>query len=144
MSMSELIKRLVSQCRGEDMIDLWYKKKQLKFQNFLLLFMCFFSDYPSAKFSDGKSKGALGTAGPGVHRAIWQLFFALVVQVALVTFTIGVKVPSGLIIPSMSIGAITGRIIGIITEQLAFQNQKFILFRNDCNNGKLNKTKNFS
>ncbi len=97
-----------------------------------------FSDYPNAKFANGKSKGSVGFAGPGVHRAIWQLFAALIVQVALVTFTIGVKVPSGLIIPSMSIGAITGRIIGIITEQLAMQNPSFILFRHDCGPGKLN------
>jgi hypothetical protein len=94
-----------------------------------------FSDYPSAQLLNGKSKGSVGLAGPGVHRAIWQLFFALIVQVALVTFTIGVKVPSGLIIPSMSIGAITGRIIGIITEQLAIQNPTFILFRRDCSKG---------
>ncbi|CAF4310160.1 unnamed protein product, partial [Rotaria sordida] len=74
MSMSELIKRLVSQCRVEDMIDL--------------------CDYPNAQFYNGKSKGSIGLAGPGVHHAIWKLFFALIVQVVLVTFTIGVKVPS--------------------------------------------------
>jgi len=112
MSMSELIKRLVGQCRVEDTIDL--------------------CDYPFAQNDNGKSKGNIGLAGPGVHRAIWQLFAALIVQVALVTFTIGVKVPSGLIIPSMSIGAITGRIVGIITEQLAIQNPTFPLFRHDC------------
>jgi hypothetical protein len=35
----------------------------------------------------------------------------------------------------MSIGAITGRIIGIITEQLALNNPTFILFRHDCSKG---------
>lgn len=94
------------------------------------------SDYPTADWTTGKLKGSIGTAGPGVYRAIWQLFFALIVQVALVTFTIGVKVPSGLLIPSMSIGAITGRIIGIITEQLAVSNPEFIFFRHDCSTGK--------
>jgi len=34
-------------------------------------------------------------------------------------FTIGTKVPSGLLIPSMSIGAIAGRMMGITVEQLA-------------------------
>lgn len=95
----------------------------------------FLSDYPHGPFPAGKSKGSLGPAGPGVYRAIWQLFFALIVQVVLVTFTIGVKVPSGLLIPSMSIGAITGRIVGIITEQLAVQNPNFILFRHVCAKG---------
>jgi H+/Cl- antiporter ClcA len=109
-----------------------------KILKFLLLFNIYFSssDYPTSQFVNGKLKGPTGLAGSGVHRAIWQLFIALIVQVALVTFTIGVKVPSGLIIPSMSIGAITGRIIGIITEQLAYQNPNFILFRNYCSKGK--------
>ena len=35
----------------------------------------------------------------------------------------------------MSIGAITGRIIGIITEQLVLQNPKSPLFSHDCKNG---------
>ena len=111
-----------------------------KFHHFSLFngwkFSC--SDYPGSPFISGTSKGSVGLAGPGVHRAIWQLFFALIVQVLLVTFTIGTKVPSGIIIPSMSIGAITGRIIGIITEQLAIQNPTFILFRHDCSKGNSN------
>jgi chloride channel 3/4/5 len=47
-------------------------------------------------------------------------------------FTIGIKVPSGLLIPSMCIGAVTGRIIGIIVEQLAYKNPTFFLFENEC------------
>lgn len=133
--MSELVKRLVSQCRVEDTIDLWYVENEL-LTYAEISSIIFSSDYPFAQNENGKSKGNIGLAGAGVHRAIWQLFFALIVQVALVTFTIGVKVPSGLIIPSMSIGAITGRIVGIITEQLAIQNPNFVLFRRDCSKGK--------
>jgi chloride channel 3/4/5 len=55
----------------------------------------------------------------GVYKAIWQLFLALIIQLFLMVFTIGIKVPSGLLIPSMSIGAIAGRMVGIIVEQLA-------------------------
>lgn len=109
-------------------------RKSHPVSNYFVLFFCF-SDYPNAQYVNGKPKGPMGIAGDGVQRAIFQLFFALIVQVALVTFTIGVKVPSGLIIPSMSIGAITGRILGIITEQLAFQNPDFVLFRRDCSKG---------
>lgn len=110
-------------------------RKDLFRRVFLMTAFFPLSDYPHGPFPAGKSKGSLGTAGPGVYRAIWQLFFALIVQVVLVTFTIGVKVPSGLLIPSMSIGAITGRIVGIITEQLAVQNPNFILFRHACAKG---------
>jgi chloride channel 3/4/5 len=71
-------------------------------------------------------------AGPGIHRAIWQLFWALIVQIVLVIFTIGTKIPSGLIVPSISIGAIAGRVFGIIVEQIAFQNQHVAILRRGC------------
>ena len=96
--MTELIKMLVSQCKAEDES-----------------FLC---DY-KRNFTRVNSKMLPGDAGPGVTKAMWQLFMALVVQIVLMMFSIGIKVPSGLLIPSMSIGAIAGRMIGIVTEQLA-------------------------
>ncbi len=71
-------------------------------------------------------------AGPGVYKAMWQLFLALIVQIVLMMFTIGIKVPSGLLIPSMSIGAIAGRMMGIVVEQMAYHNPTFVLFQNEC------------
>ena len=53
-------------------------------------------------------------------------------QITLVIFTIGIKVPSGLIVPSISIGAIAGRLIGVLAEQIAFKNQHLALFRHEC------------
>ena len=91
------------------------------------------SDYQREKPVDSATaKLYAALAGPGLHRAIWQLFWALIVQITLVIFTIGTKVPSGLIVPSISIGAIAGRLVGVITEQIAFQNQHFYLLRNGC------------
>ncbi len=53
-------------------------------------------------------------------------------QVVLMVAAIGTKVPSGMLIPSMSIGAIAGRIMGIVFEQLAFHNPNYFLFQSEC------------
>ena len=98
LSADELIKMLVSQCKAEDDSYLCNYKRN---------------------FTSINAKILPAEAGPGVTRAMWQLFLALIVQIALMAFSIGIKVPSGLLIPSMSIGAIAGRMLGIITEQLA-------------------------
>lgn len=98
ISMTELIKMLVNQCKAED-------------ESYLCNY--------ERNFTSSNAKILPANAGPGVHRAMWQLFFALIVQIALMMFSIGIKVPSGLLIPSMSIGAIAGRMVGITVEQLA-------------------------
>lgn len=45
------------------------------------------------------------------------------------------KVPSGLFIPSMAIGAIAGRIVGIAMEQLAYYHHDWFLFKEWCEVG---------
>ena len=57
--------------------------------------------------------------GPGVYRALWLLALALIFKIVITVFTIGIKVPAGLYIPSLCMGAIMGRIVGIGMEQLA-------------------------
>uniref|UniRef100_A0A8C1L8X9 Chloride channel protein n=1 Tax=Cyprinus carpio TaxID=7962 RepID=A0A8C1L8X9_CYPCA len=48
-------------------------------------------------------------AGPDVYTAMWQLSLALVFKMLITVVTFGMKVPSGLFIPSMAVGAIAGR-----------------------------------
>jgi len=57
-------------------------------------------------------------AGSGVYTALALLCLALVFKVIMTIFTIGIKVPAGLYIPSLCMGAIVGRIVGIAMEQL--------------------------
>jgi len=45
------------------------------------------------------------------------------------------KIPSGLFIPSMAVGAIAGRMVGIGVEQLAYHHHDWIIFRNWCRPG---------
>merc|ERR1712020_795203 len=58
--------------------------------------------------------------GPGVYTAMWQLTLALLFKLAATIFTFGLKVPAGLFIPSLCMGAIIGRMVGIGMEQLVF------------------------
>uniref|UniRef100_A0A671YRR6 Chloride channel protein n=1 Tax=Sparus aurata TaxID=8175 RepID=A0A671YRR6_SPAAU len=74
-------------------------------------------------------------AGPGVYNALWQLALALVFKIVITIFTFGMKIPSGLFIPSMAVGAIAGRIVGIAVEQMAYHHHDWIIFKNWCRPG---------
>lgn len=45
------------------------------------------------------------------------------------------QVPSGLFIPSMAVGAIAGRLLGVGMEQLAYYNHDLVIFRGWCSPG---------
>ncbi|KAG7201077.1 hypothetical protein KM043_017620 [Ampulex compressa] len=64
-------------------------------------------------FTAVKSAIEIAAAGPGVYRAVWLLLLALVMKLFMTIFTFGMKVPCGLFIPSLCLGAIMGRIVGI-------------------------------
>uniref|UniRef100_A0A8C9W822 Chloride channel protein n=1 Tax=Scleropages formosus TaxID=113540 RepID=A0A8C9W822_SCLFO len=59
-------------------------------------------------------------AGPGVYTAIWQLALALIFKIVVTIFTFGIKVPSGLFIPSM---------------QMAYHHHDWIIFKKWCRPG---------
>ncbi|KAG7260775.1 LOW QUALITY PROTEIN: hypothetical protein CRUP_007075 [Coryphaenoides rupestris] len=58
-------------------------------------------------------------AGPGVYSALWQLALRARLQDPL----------------RMAVGAITGRIVGIAVEQMAYHHHDWIVFRNWCRPG---------
>uniref|UniRef100_A0A4W3GV10 Chloride channel protein n=1 Tax=Callorhinchus milii TaxID=7868 RepID=A0A4W3GV10_CALMI len=74
-------------------------------------------------------------AGQGVYDAMGKLALALIFKIIMTIFTFGIKVPSGLFIPSMAIGAIAGRIVGIAVEQLAYHHHDWFIFNQWCNVG---------
>ncbi|KAI7814000.1 H(+)/Cl(-) exchange transporter 5 [Triplophysa rosa] len=105
----------------------------------------------SAKLCDytGKSGNVLGNvtavngsngladrpAGPGLYTAMWQLALALLFKMFITVVTFGMKVPSGLFIPSMAVGAIAGRLLGVGMEQLAIYHHDWPVFRGWCSPG---------
>ncbi|KAJ8007855.1 hypothetical protein DPEC_G00098520 [Dallia pectoralis] len=74
-------------------------------------------------------------AGPGVYTALWQLALALVFKMLITVVTFGMKVPAGLFIPSMAVGAIAGRLLGVGMEQLALNHHDSGLFKSWCSPG---------
>ncbi|XP_051790460.1 H(+)/Cl(-) exchange transporter 5 isoform X2 [Erpetoichthys calabaricus] len=74
-------------------------------------------------------------AGKNLYQAIWQLTLALIFKIFITVFTFGMKVPSGLFIPSMAVGAIAGRLLGIGMEQLAFYHHDWVIFKGWCGPG---------
>ncbi|KZS08629.1 Chloride channel protein [Daphnia magna] len=74
-------------------------------------------------------------AGTGVYTALALLFLALAFKIVMTIFTIGIKVPAGLYIPSLCMGAIVGRIVGIAMEQWAYHYPQFWAFRGECSTG---------
>ncbi|XP_014672883.1 PREDICTED: H(+)/Cl(-) exchange transporter 3-like [Priapulus caudatus] len=109
---SELIAELFQQCGPEDSTDL--------------------CDY-NRNFTNVNHGSESAESGHGVTRALWQLSLALVFKLLITIFTFGIKVPAGLFIPSMAIGAIAGRMLGVAMEQLAFHNPEWFIFKDMCN-----------
>ncbi|KAL1227982.1 H(+)/Cl(-) exchange transporter [Trichinella spiralis] len=57
--------------------------------------------------------------GSLMNGTIWKLVLSLIFKIVITIFTFGMKVPSGLFVPSLAIGAIGGRLVGITMEWLA-------------------------
>ncbi|XP_059933280.1 H(+)/Cl(-) exchange transporter 5 isoform X2 [Gadus macrocephalus] len=74
-------------------------------------------------------------ADSGLYTALWQLSLALLFKMGITVVTFGMKVPSGLFIPSMAVGAIAGRLLGVGMEQLAYYNHDWDIFRGWCTPG---------
>lgn len=116
MNSSDLIKLLFSRCGIADVSDLCDYKN-----NYTLNAL--------------NKKVAIAEAGPGVYKSIWLLLLSLIFKLIITIFTFGIKVPAGLFIPSMAMGAIMGRIVGIIMEQIAFHNPTWWIFQDACSTG---------
>lgn len=102
------------------------------FQFFAFPFI--FSDY-NRNFTNVNQAIEIAAAGPQVYKAIWLLILAMIVKLIMTIFTFGIKVPCGLFIPSLCLGAIMGRIVGIGMEQLAYNYPKNWIFSGECTTG---------
>ncbi|XP_055382535.1 H(+)/Cl(-) exchange transporter 5 isoform X2 [Condylostylus longicornis] len=90
-------------------------------------------DYTKKNITDGlNSSIQVQVPGTGVYRAIWLLIFSFFIKFALTVFTFGMKVPCGLFIPSLLLGAIMGRIVGIAVEQLTYNYPRIIFLSGEC------------
>uniref|UniRef100_A0ABD2X7I0 Chloride channel protein n=1 Tax=Trichogramma kaykai TaxID=54128 RepID=A0ABD2X7I0_9HYME len=67
--------------------------------------------------------------------SVYLLILAFIVKFVMTIFTFGMKVPCGLFIPSLCLGAIVGRIVGIGMEQLAHHYPHIWMFSDECSTG---------
>ncbi|XP_017843392.1 H(+)/Cl(-) exchange transporter 3 isoform X1 [Drosophila busckii] len=118
MNMNELIFLLVSKCSPGDSTNP----------------LC---DYKRMNISSGGSFIEVTEPGPGVYSSIWLLLLTFILKLALTIFTFGIKVPSGLFIPSLLLGAIMGRIVGIGVEQIAYSYPNIWFFTGECTDSNL-------
>uniref|UniRef100_A0A8C8DY32 Chloride channel protein n=1 Tax=Oryzias sinensis TaxID=183150 RepID=A0A8C8DY32_9TELE len=120
MSGSELISELFNDCSLLDSSQL-----------------CGYVQVGPANMSETGAGNSLADrpAGPELYTALWQLALALIFKMTITVITFGMKVPSGLFIPSMAVGAIAGRLLGVGMEQLAYYNHDSILFKGWCSAG---------
>ncbi|XP_039763697.1 H(+)/Cl(-) exchange transporter 5 isoform X2 [Pararge aegeria] len=86
-------------------------------------------------FTDVNSAIERAAATTEVYNAMGLLFLALLLKLVMTVFTFGIKVPCGLFIPSLALGAIAGRIVGIGMEQLAYNYQNIWIFSGECSTG---------
>ena len=66
-------------------------------------------DYVNRNFTNVNQAVTIAQAGDGVYTAIWELALALIFKLIITIFTFGIKIPAGLFIPSLAMGAIVGR-----------------------------------
>ncbi|XP_014209689.1 H(+)/Cl(-) exchange transporter 5 isoform X2 [Copidosoma floridanum] len=67
--------------------------------------------------------------------SVYLLVLAFIFKLVMTVFTFGMKVPCGLFIPSLCLGAIVGRIVGIAMEQLAYHYPTIWMFSEECSTG---------
>lgn len=117
MNTSELIKLLFSNCGIAD-----------------VSMLCDYQRNFTEKI-DSNNRIPISEAGPGVYKSLFFLTFALIFKFTVTIFTFGMAIPTGLFVPSLAMGAITGRIIGVLMEQIAFNYPDLWIFQNACSTG---------
>jgi chloride channel 3/4/5 len=86
-----------------------------------------------AECKPGNSHEGLCIADPGSLAAIWPVAraigVAMIVKAALTVVTFGVKLPAGIFIPTLGVGACAGRILGIAMQWFQYRYPDTILLR---------------
>ncbi len=80
----------------------------------------------------------IGGLSPEIVRSIVGLLLAMLLYIVLTIVTFGIKVPSGLFIPSMTVGAIFGRLIGLGIQQFVLNFNHWSVFSSYCGEGQGN------
>ncbi|XP_019726965.1 H(+)/Cl(-) exchange transporter 5-like isoform X1 [Hippocampus comes] len=94
--------------------------------------LCGYQQHANTSQTGQGNSAASRPAGEGLRTALWQLALALLFKMIITIITFGIKVPSGVFIPSMVVGAIAGRLLGVGMKQLAYHHHDWMLSRDWC------------
>ncbi|RKP20039.1 hypothetical protein ROZALSC1DRAFT_28428 [Rozella allomycis CSF55] len=91
----------------------------------------------SILFSECKASDGMEICNESmVLKTSMLLLWTIIVKMALTSFTYGIKIPAGIFVPSLAIGACVGRLVGIVFQQIQELNPTFFLFRS-CTDGEV-------
>jgi chloride channel 3/4/5 len=80
----------------------------------------------------GNANSSLCVLDPSTFQNIWPviraLLVAMFVKAALTVVTFGIKLPAGIFIPSLGVGACAGRVLGIVMRWMQYQIPESRLF----------------
>ncbi|KAK0454689.1 chloride channel [Armillaria borealis] len=89
--------------------------------------------FSECRTGSGNSHEGLCVIDPGSFEHIWPVIraiaVALIVRGALTIITFGIKVPAGIFIPSLGVGACAGRILGIFMQWLQMTHPDAPIFK---------------
>ena len=91
--------------------------------------------FAECRTGSGNTHSGLCVVDPGSFERVWpvarSIIVAMVVKASLTVITFGIKVPAGIFIPTLGVGACAGRVVGIAMQWLQLRNPGFSLF-NAC------------
>ncbi|KAJ7680391.1 chloride channel [Mycena polygramma] len=89
--------------------------------------------FAECRTGSGNTHGGLCVLDPGTFTHVWPvvqaILVAMLVKGALTIVTFGIKVPAGIFIPTLGVGACAGRILGIGMQWMQVRNPDLRLFR---------------
>lgn len=81
--------------------------------------------FAECRTGSGNDHSGLCVLDPSTFMNIWPviraILVAMIVKAGLTVVTFGIKVPAGIFIPSLGVGACAGRVMGIVMQWLQWQ-----------------------
>lgn len=99
----------------------------LRFTNTQIL-TALFGECPQPNAEEADASSFVCDAS-NVHNFMLVLLYAVLGKLFLTILTFGARVPAGLFIPSMTVGACAGRLIGIVTQRQVDAHPNWFIFR---------------
>lgn len=88
-----------------------------------------FVECPQSPNSTGEGAGSIVCNQEKLGTLVAILAYGMIAKLFLTILTFGLRIPAGLFIPSMTIGACAGRLIGIMTKIFAERHHDWFVFR---------------